>query len=54
MVYKYYIGHCEVIGKGEAYISSTIELHVFKYFLEEESWLSPEGGSSFPVDCVVG
>lgn len=49
MVYKCYIGHCEVIGKGEAYISSTIEFHLFKYFLEEESWLSLEGRQFLPT-----
>lgn len=49
MVYKCYIGHCEVIGKGEAYISSTIEFHLFKYFLEEESWLSKEGRQFLPT-----
>lgn len=49
MVYKCYIGNCEVIGKGEAYISRAIEFHLFRAFLEEESWLSLEGRQFLPT-----
>lgn len=49
MVYKCSIGNCEVIGKDEAYISSAIEFHLFRAFLEEESWLSLEGRQFLPT-----
>lgn len=49
IVYKCYIGNCEVIGKGEAYGSSAIEFRLFRAFLEEESWLGLEGRQFLPT-----